>query len=143
MDIASLPHLQASLNTISALLLVTGYYFIRKDNRDAHRACMISAVAVSVMFLVSYLIYHYNVGSVKFTGTGFIRPVYFFILITHTVLATLIVPMILVTVYRAASGRFESHKKIARWTLPVWIYVSVTGVVVYLFVYHLYRQAPL
>lgn len=138
MSISDLPTLNAILNSISALLLTVGYGFIKRKNRNAHRACMIAAFATSTLFLISYLIYHFNVGSVKFQGQGAIRTVYFAILLTHTVLAAAIVPMILLTFSRALKGNFSRHRAIARWTLPAWLYVSVTGVVVYLMLYHLY-----
>ncbi len=138
MSISDLPTLNAILNSISAILLVTGYGFIRQKNRNAHRVCMVAAFITSSLFLTSYLIYHYNVGSVKFQGQGIVRLIYFAILLTHTVLAITIVPMIFVTFARALKGRFDRHRAIARWTFPLWLYVSVTGVVVYLMLYHLY-----
>ena len=137
MDVTPLPALNAFLNSVSALLLGTGYYFIRHQQTDRHRACMISAFVVSCLFLASYLFYHYQVGSVPFTKQGWIRPVYFTILITHVVLAVSIVPMSLVTLYRALRGRFGAHRRIARWTWPIWMYVSVSGVCVYVMLYRL------
>jgi putative membrane protein len=139
MSIADLPTLNAILNSISAVLLVTGHHFIRQNQTTRHRACMIAAFITSSLFLLSYLIYHYNVGSVKFQGQGIVRPIYFAILLTHTVLAAVIVPMIFITFVWALKGRFDRHRAIARWTFPLWLYVSVTGVVVYLMLYHLYR----
>ncbi len=136
MSITDLPTLNAILNSISAILLIVGYVFIKQKNRNAHRLCMVSAFATSTLFLISYLVYHFNVGSVKFQGQGAIRTIYFAILLTHTVLAAAIVPMIFVTFARALKGNFSQHRKIARWTLPIWLYVSVTGVVVYLMLYH-------
>ncbi len=136
MSISDLPTLNAILNSISAILLTVGYFFIKQKNRNAHRLCMVSAFATSTLFLASYLVYHFNVGSVKFQGQGTVRTVYFTILLTHTVLAVVIVPMIFVTFARALKGRFDKHRRIARWTLPMWLYVSVTGVVVYLMLYH-------
>lgn len=130
--------LNASLNGISAILLAGGYTAIRSGKIAMHKAFMISAFAVSSAFLGSYLAYHYRVGHVVFQGQGWIRPVYFVLLLTHTVLAVLIVPMILVTLRRAWLERFDRHRIIARWTLPLWFYVSVTGVVVYLMVYQIY-----
>lgn len=112
-----------------------GYISIRRRDVTAHKACMIAAFGVSTLFLISYVTYHVHVGSVRFTGTGWIRPVYFTILISHIVLAAAVLPLALVTLYRAARGRFEAHRRIARWTLPIWLYVSVTGVVVYLMLY--------
>lgn len=140
MNTADLPAVNAALNTTSAALLTAGYWCIRTGKRDAHRACMIGAFAVSTVFLVFYVIYHLQVGSVKFTGQGWIRPLYFFILITHIVLAAFTLPLAVLTLFRGLAGRFTQHKAIARWALPVWWYVSVTGVVVYWMLYHLYRS---
>ena len=137
MDVRDLPALNALLNTASAVLLVTGYRLIRQGRREAHRKAMTAALAVSVLFLASYLVYHAQAGSVKFTKTGWVRPVYFTVLISHTVLAACVAPMALVTVWRAWKGRFERHRRLARITLPLWLYVSVTGVIVYLMLYHL------
>jgi uncharacterized membrane protein YozB (DUF420 family) len=133
-----LPHLNAILNGTSAVFLTTGYFFIRRHNVPAHRNCQLTALAASTLFLISYIVYHLHHGATRFTGQGLVRPVYFTILTTHTVLAAVIIPFVLVTVYRAARRRFLQHKRIARWTLPMWLYVSVTGVVVYLMLYHLY-----
>jgi putative membrane protein len=133
--------LNASLNGVSAVLLAGGYTAIRKGKIAVHKAFMISAFAVSSAFLVSYLVYHYRVGHVAFQGQGWIRPVYFVLLTTHTILAVAIVPMILVTLRRAWLEKFDRHRAIARWTLPLWFYVSVTGVIVYLMVYQIYRPA--
>ena len=133
-----LPHLQAVLNTVTALLLVAGHYFIRRKNRAAHRACMTAALAVSAAFLASYLVYHSRVGYVPFAGQGFIRPVYFTVLGTHVLLAILILPFILVAVAFALKGNLSRHRRIVRWALPVWLYVSVSGVFVYLLNYHVY-----
>jgi len=137
MDVRDLPALNALLNTTSAVLLAAGYRLIRQGRREAHRKAMTAALAVSVLFLASYLVYHAQVGSVKFTKTGWVRPVYFTVLISHTVLAACVAPMALVTVWRAWKGRFERHRRLARITLPLWLYVSVTGVIVYLMLYHL------
>ncbi len=126
------------LNSISAVFLITGYLFIRRKQIKAHRACMTGAFVTSALFLVSYLTYHYHHGSTKFQGQGAVRAIYFSILITHTILAVVIVPMIFVTFARALRERFDRHRKIARWTLPLWLYVSVTGVIVYLMLYQLY-----
>ncbi len=134
-----LPTLNAALNTASALLLLTGWWLIRHGRRDAHRRAMLLAVATSTLFLVSYLAYHFEVGSVRFTGQGPIRTVYFAILLGHTVLAAAIVPLVLVTLRRALRGRFEAHRALARITLPLWLWVSVSGVVVY---WMLYRLEP-
>ena len=136
LSLSDLPAMNATLNGTSAILLSLGYYFIRKRAVSAHKRCMLGAFVASTLFLISYLVYHYHVGSVRFTGSGGIRTVYFAILISHTVLAALIVPLVLVTLWRAWKVRFEKHKRIARWTLPLWLYVSVTGVVIYLMLYH-------
>lgn len=139
--IAYLPHLNAFLNGTSAVLLTTGYSFIRARNVIAHRACQIGALVVSLLFLVSYLTYHYHHGTTRFLGTGFVRPVYFTILTTHTILAVVIVPLVALSFYRAFRGDFIRHRRIARVTLPLWLYVSVTGVIVYLMLYHFYPHA--
>ncbi len=133
--VSSLPSVNAALNSASALLLIAGYLFIRNKRVLAHKACMLAAFTTSSLFLLSYLVYHYNVGSVPFRGQGWIRTVYFAILISHTVLAVLIVPLVLITLTRALKESFERHKRIARWTLPLWLYVSVTGVIVYWMLY--------
>lgn len=136
-SVTSLPHLNALLNTVSAVLLLTGYRFIRKRNVAAHRRCMLAALGSSGLFLISYLVYHFSVGSVPFQGQGWIRTVYFAVLVSHTVLATAIVPLVVLTVVRALRERFDRHRAIARWTLPLWIYVSATGVVVYWMLYQM------
>jgi putative membrane protein len=130
--------LNATLNGTSAILLAGGYAAIRTGKREAHKRFMISAFVVSCAFLVSYLVYHYRVGHVVFQGQGWIRPVYFLLLTSHTILAIVIVPMILVTLRRAWKERFDRHRAIARWTLPLWFYVCITGVIVYWMVYQLY-----
>ena len=132
-----LPTLNAILNALSAILLVNGYRFIRQRRITAHKCCMVSAVVTSSLFLVSYLTYHIQIGSKPFTGQGPIRTVYFSILISHTSLAITIVPLVLITLRRALKGNFERHARIARRTLPLWLYVSVTGVVVYWMLYQL------
>lgn len=132
-----LPSLNAILNAAAAVLLTAGYIAIRRRNIRVHRICMQSALAVSTLFLISYLTYHYNVGSKRFTGQGAIRTAYFTILVSHTILAAAIVPMVILTVTRAWKGVFDRHVKIARRTLPLWLYVSVTGVVVYWMLYQL------
>jgi len=137
LPIASLPGVNAVLNATSALLLALGYFYIRSGRVGAHRRCMLAALTTSALFLTSYLIYHYHVGSVPFAGRGFIRGVYFTILISHTILAVVIVPLVLITLTRALNGNFVRHRAIARWTLPLWFYVSVTGVVVYWMLYRL------
>jgi uncharacterized membrane protein YozB (DUF420 family) len=133
----------ALLNGSSATLLAAGYFAIRSGKIAVHKALMIAAFVVSSAFLVSYLAYHYRVGHVAFQGHGWIRPVYFALLLTHTVLAAVIVPMILITLRRAWLERFDRHRIIARWTLPLWFYVSVTGVIVYLMLYQIYVPANL
>jgi uncharacterized membrane protein YozB (DUF420 family) len=146
MSIYDLPAINASLNGLSAILLTAGYIFIRQKNKTAHRNCMISAFCVSVIFLICYLTYHgylaivLHRGPTRFVNPQWFRPIYLAILLTHTVLAIVIVPMILITLFRAFRERFDKHKKIARWTLPLWMYVSVTGVVVYLLLYQIFPQ---
>ena len=137
MTVSDLPALNATLNATSAVLLTTGWILIRRGRIAQHRAVMIAAVCTSILFLISYLIYHAQVGSVRFTKQGPIRAVYFTILLTHTVLAVAIVPMVLVTLTRGLRARYERHRRIARWTMPIWLYVSVTGVVVYLMLYQM------
>lgn len=136
-SIELLPTLNAALNSLSAILLVIGYLCIRKKKITAHKASMISAVVTSSLFLISYLVYHYHIGSRRFEGEGWIRPVYFSILISHTILAATIVPLVIVTLKRAWKGDFPLHARIARRTLPLWLYVSVTGVIVYWMLYRL------
>jgi putative membrane protein len=137
LPVAYLPTLNAILNFTSAVLLSFGAYYIKKRRIQAHKRCMVAALFVSLAFLTSYVIYHYHAGSVPFTGQGWIRTVYFLILITHVVLAIVILPMVLRTAYLGLSERFEKHVPIARWTLPLWMYVSVTGVIVYLMLYQM------
>ena len=137
MSVRDLPALNATLNAASAVLLLAGYGFIRSGRREAHRRCMLAALVTSTLFLASYLVYHFNVGSVPFSGKGPLRTLYFTILISHTILAVSIVPMILVTLSRALRQRFDAHRRIARVTLPLWGYVSVTGVVIYWMLYRL------
>jgi uncharacterized membrane protein YozB (DUF420 family) len=136
--ISYLPHVNACLNATSAVLLFAGYSFIRARNVVAHRACQVAALVVSSLFLTSYLIYHYHHGSTRFQGTGIVRPIYFTILFTHTILAIVIVPLIIITFYRALRQDFTRHRRIARITLPLWLYVSITGVIVYLMLYQIY-----
>jgi uncharacterized membrane protein YozB (DUF420 family) len=137
MDLASLPALNAVLNFTASVLLATGFVLIRRGRRDAHHRVMIAALVVSTLFLVSYLVYHARVGSVRFQGQGSVRTVYFSILISHTILAAAVPPLALITLWRAVRGRFDRHRAIARWTLPIWFYVSVTGVVIYWMLYRL------
>ncbi len=139
---AHLPALEAAFNSLTVALLLAGYYFIRRKNVRAHRACMLSAVASSVLFLACYLTYHFLRGVVRFPGHGWARGAYLALLGSHTILAAAIVPLVLVTLYRAWRKRFDSHRRIARWTLPIWLYVSMTGVVVYWVLYHAYGAKP-
>lgn len=139
MDVSFLPAVNAMLNGASAVLLLTGRTLIAQKRVAAHRKVMIATVITSTLFLVCYLVYHSQVGSVRFQGQGWVRPVYFGILLTHTVLAVMIVPMVLMSLSRGLRGNFERHRAIARWTFPLWLYVSVTGVVIYVMLYHLYR----
>ena len=135
--VRSLPSVNAFLNGTAAVLLVWGYTLIRRGRKQTHKRVMISAFVVSCAFLTFYLIYHAQVGSVRFARTGTIRTVYLTILSTHTVLAAAVPPLAIITLSRALSGRFDKHRKIARWTLPIWLYVSVTGVVVYWMLYRM------
>jgi len=135
LDVSGLPRLNAMLNGGSAVLLATGYVFIRRRQIIVHLSCMLGAFVLSTGFLISYVLYHFHAGSRPFTGQGWIRPVYFSLLLTHVVLAAAIVPLALTTIWRALSGRFDRHARIARWTLPLWLYVSVTGVVIYWMLY--------
>ena len=137
MNISDLPLLNATLNFSSFLLVAAGFYFIKQKNIRAHKFCMLAALVVSALFLTSYLVYHYNVGSVKFTKEGWLRSVYFPLLLSHTILAVVIVPLIIRTTFLGLKNRFSQHTSIAKWTLPLWMYVSVTGVIVYLMLYQL------
>lgn len=138
-----LPTLNAILNATSGILVLVGFLFIRRRRIEAHRACMIAAVCVSILFLTSYIVYHYHHGATRFQGTGLVRTLYFVILISHTVLAVVIVPLVIITLRRAIKSQFARHRKIARWTFPMWLYVSVTGVIVYFMLYHLYPASQL
>lgn len=141
--VAELPHLNAALNGLTIVLLAAGFYFIRRGERGKHKACMLAAIAVSVAFLVSYLTYHFNSGLARFGGEGVVRPIYFTILIVHVLAAMVLTAMVPITAVRALSGRFDRHKRIARWTWPLWMYVAVSGIVVYAMAIHLYPfQAP-
>jgi putative membrane protein len=140
LQLSDLPAINAGLNSTSAVFLLAGYYFIRKRDQNAHRNCMIGALVTSSLFLVSYLTYHFNAGRTVFRDPAWFRPIYLTILITHTLLAVVIVPMVLVTLSRALKARFDSHRRIARWTWPIWMYVSVTGVVIYLLLYQIFPQ---
>lgn len=137
MDVLTLPHVNAALNGVAALALTGGYLFIRRGRVAAHLACMSTAFAVSALFLVSYLFYHFQVGSVSYEGETWLRPVYFAILISHSVLAALVPPLAIITLYRAWRRQFGRHRALARWTVPVWLYVSVTGILVYLLLYQI------
>jgi uncharacterized membrane protein YozB (DUF420 family) len=138
--VAYLPALNAALNAASAILLAVGYTFIRRRRATEHKRCMLSAFVTSSVFLVSYLTLRYLAGMSRFTGQGWVRPVYFTILVSHTILAAAIVPLALVTISRGLSGGYDRHVRIARWTLPLWLYVSATGVLVYWMLYHLYPE---
>ena len=146
MHIHDLPAINAALNGLSAVFLMAGFVFIRRKNKMAHRNCMVAAFVTSIVFLVCYLTYHtylaviLHQGPTRFLHPPWFRPIYLTILLTHTVLAAIIVPMILLTLYRAKKERFELHKKIARWTWPLWMYVSVTGVIVYFLLYRIFPQ---
>lgn len=135
MTVHTLPAINASLNALSGVLLLIGYVLIRTRRIEMHRRVMIAAFVTSSLFLVSYLIYHAQVGSVRFTREGFVRPLYFTILITHVTLAAVVLPMAIVTLTRGLKGRYPRHRAIARWTFPIWLYVSVTGVLVYVLLY--------
>ena len=148
MSIYVLPPINASLNALSAVFLTAGFIFIRQKKIIAHRNCMISAFCVSAIFLICYVTYHTYLavvlhrGPTHFQNPAWFRPIYLTILLTHTILAMVIVPMIFITISRALSERFDRHKKIARWTWPIWMYVSITGVIVYLLLYQIFPQAP-
>jgi uncharacterized membrane protein YozB (DUF420 family) len=143
LEITDLPAVNATLNASSAVLLVLAYLAIRSRNVARHRRLMLAAAAVSTVFLACYLVYHARVGSVRFTGQGPVRTVYFTILISHTILAAAIVPLVLRTLYLGLKRRDAQHRRIARWTFPLWLYVSVTGVVIYTMLYQLYPPGPI
>ena len=138
------PHLNAALNALSSVFLLCGFYFIMRRQVAQHRFCMVSACTVSALFLVSYVSHHalrtyyFGLGPTKFTGEGIVRPIYFSILTSHTVLAAVVVPFVMATLWRALKGRFDAHRKLARLVFPIWLYVSLTGVAVYILLYHLY-----
>jgi putative membrane protein len=136
--LADLPALNAVLNATSAILLSAGYRFIRRRQITAHKRCMLAVCATSALFLMSYLTYHYYVGSMPFRGQGWVRPLYFTILISHTALAATIVPLAIMTLFRAWKADFRKHARLARWTWPIWMYVSVTGVIIYVMLYQLF-----
>src|ERR1043166_8583304 len=140
MSLHDLPAVNASLNAISAVLLIAGFVLIKRKNRTAHRNCMLGALVASTLFLACYLYYHFHAGRTVFKDPAWFRPIYLALLLTHTTLAVAIVPMILVTVIRAAKQQFDRHKQIARWTWPLWMYVSVTGVLIYYLLNHRFPQ---
>jgi putative membrane protein len=140
MTVHDLPAVNGTLNGLSAVFLSFGYVFIRKKNIKAHRNCMMAAFVTSIIFLICYLTYHFEVGVTVFKNPAWFRPIYLTLLTTHTILAVVIVPMILMTLNRAFKERFALHKQIARWTWPLWMYVSVTGVIVYLILYQIFPQ---
>lgn len=140
--IGHLPAVNAGLNATTFVLLTAGFIFIKRGRVGAHKACMLGAVGVAILFLTSYLVYHFNAGATRFQHHGWIRTAYFAILISHTVLAVVNVPMVIATLRRAFGGRFEAHKRIARWTLRLWWYVSVTGILVYFILYRWYPPPP-
>ena len=135
MTIHDLPAINASLNALSTVFLASGYALVRTKRIAQHRACMLAALTTSALFLVCYIVYHAQVGSVRFTRQGVVRPIYFTILITHVTLAASVLPLALITATRGLKGRFPQHVRIARWTFPIWLYVSVTGVLVYVLLY--------
>lgn len=138
LEVSQLPALNAALNGIAAAFLLAGYFFIKRGRADLHKRCMLGALTSSTLFLTSYVIYHANTGSRPFAGSGAIRIVYFAILITHVILAAAILPLALITATRGLRAQYARHVKVARWTLPIWLYVSVTGVIIYLMLYQLY-----
>lgn len=135
MSLSDLPAVNASLNALSGVLLLIAYILIRQRKIEQHRKVMLAAFATSTLFLICYVIYHSQVGSVRFTRQGFVRPVYFTILITHVTLAAVVLPLAIVTLSRGLKARYPQHRRIARWTFPIWLYVSVTGVLVYVLLY--------
>lgn len=141
MNLSDLPAINACLNGASTILLTIGYIHIKRGNKVAHRNCMVGAVITSTVFLACYLVYHHFAGRTTFRDPQWFRPIYLAILLTHTILAVVIVPMVLTTVYLAIRKRWEAHKRIACWTWPIWMYVSVTGVVIYLLLYQIFPQA--
>jgi uncharacterized membrane protein YozB (DUF420 family) len=138
MDYSIFPAINATLNGLSGVFLLAGFAFIKNGRKDLHRLCMVTAFTISVVFLICYLTYHFHAGVVHFGGQGWVKYLYFFILTTHTILAGIVPVLAVITLTRALKGQFEKHKKIARWTFPIWLYVSVTGVVVYWMLFHLY-----
>ncbi len=141
MTISDLPALNASLNAFSTVFIAAGWYFIRRGRWRAHIACMITAIISSSAFLTSYLIYHAHAGSVRFTALGIVRPIYYAILLTHVLLAFTVLPLVITTVVPACRRRWDKHRRMGRWTMPIWLYVSVTGVIVYFMLYQWFRPA--
>ena len=141
MSISDLPAVNACFNALSTVFLTLGFVLIRKGRKEAHRNCMIAALCSSALFLAGYLVYHFNVPGVTRFPDHWFKPIYLGILLTHTVLAAMILPLVLVTVLLAIQGKFEKHKRIARWTWPIWMYVSVTGVLIYLLLYQVFAPA--
>ncbi len=137
-EITTFPHILAGLNSATIVFLLAGFYFIRNDNKSRHIAMMKSALCMAVLFLVIYVYYHMNSGLAKFGGEGIVRPIYFAILIAHVVGAVILTPLVPLLAFRAFTGRFDSHKRLARWTLPLWLYVSISGVIVYTMALHIY-----
>lgn len=135
---ATLPHVTASLNGVALTATLAGFGFIRAGRRDLHRAAMLAAITASALFLTAYVVYHFAAPIFQFRGTGWVRPVYYTLLIAHVALAAVVTPMILVTVTRALRGRFDSHSRLARWTWPIWVFVSASGLIVYAMLYHLF-----
>lgn len=142
MSFSDLPALNACLNGASAVLLISGFIFIRRKQQLSHAKCMIGAVTCSVLFLISYITYHSRAGTTRFLNPSWFRPIYLTLLVSHMILAVAIVPLVIITLSRALRQRFDKHKLIARWTWPIWMYVSVTGVIVYLLLYKIYPQHP-
>lgn len=140
MSVSDLPAVNACFNTLSTLFLTLGFIFIRKGRKETHRNCMVAALCSSTLFLVGYLTYHFNTPGVTRFPENWFKPIYLTILLSHTVLATLILPLVITTVVFAIRGKFEAHKKVARWTWPIWMYVSITGVIIYLLLYQIFPQ---
>jgi len=140
MTVSDLPAINATLNGTSTVFLTLGFYFIKQGNAKAHRICMVAAFLTSAIFLASYLVYHYHVGSIKFVNPSWFRPYYLFLLFTHIVLAVVMLPLILMAFFHAKNRHFDKHKNIAKWAWPVWMYVSITGVLVYLILYKIFPQ---
>lgn len=140
--IEDLPHVNAALNALSSIFLIAGYGAIRHGRRERHRFCMLAAAVVSALFLATYLTYHFNSGLARFGGEGAIRVFYFSFLIAHVIIATAIVPLVPITLFQALSRRFDRHRRIARWTLPLWLYVTISGVVIYIMAIHVYPWSP-